>query len=234
MNDTAGSETKRAPAKRITVFNHKGGVGKTTLTYNIAAQISALGKRVLLVDSDPQCNLSAYVIDGEVLDDLLDNSDGPNGRTVWTSLKPIAEASGAFKLVKPIELSQRLFLIPGDIRVSDFEEELSDFWRECLQRKRKGFAGTVALSELVNTICLQYSIDFVFYDSGPNIGPLNRIILLDCDFFIIPAACDLFSVRALTGLDEPQESMFLDLIEREMFQDTNACSHIVGSPLIQK
>jgi cellulose biosynthesis protein BcsQ len=130
----------------------------------------------------------------------LDNSDGPHGQTVWTSLKPVAEASGAFKPVNPIELSPRLFLIPGDIRVSDFEEELSDFWRECLQRKRKGFAGTVALSELVNTICLRYGIDFVFYDSGPNIGPLNRIILLDCDFFIIPAACDLFSVRALKTL----------------------------------
>jgi cellulose biosynthesis protein BcsQ len=200
MSDTPGSVVRRAPAKRITVFNHKGGVGKTTLTYNIAAQIAALGKKVLLVDSDPQCNLSAYVIDGEVLDDLLDNSDGPNGRTVWTSLKPVAEASGSFKPVDPIELSPRLFLIPGDIRVSDFEEELNDFWRECLQRKRKGFAGTVALSELVNTVCLRHDIDFVFYDSGPNIGPLNRIILLDCDFFIVPAACDLFSVRALKTL----------------------------------
>ena len=190
----------RASAKRVTVFNHKGGVGKTTLTYNIAASLSSLGKKVLLVDSDPQCNLTAYVIDGEVLDDLLDNSDGPAGRTVWTSLKPIAEASGSFKPVDPIELSARLFLVPGDIRVSDFEEELNDFWRECLQRKRKGFVGTGALSELVNTICLKYDIDFVFYDSGPNIGPLNRIILLDCDYFIVPAACDLFSVRALKTL----------------------------------
>jgi cellulose biosynthesis protein BcsQ len=127
----------RAPAKRITVFNHKGGVGKTTLTYNIAARLASLGKNVLLVDSDPQCNLSAYVIDGEVLDDLLDHSDRPDGQTVWTALKPIAEAQGSFKLIDPFELSSRLFLLPGDIRVSDFEEELNDFWRECLQRKRK-------------------------------------------------------------------------------------------------
>lgn len=60
--------------------------------------------------------------------------------------------------------------------------------------------GTVALSELVNRVCHKNEIDFVFYDSGPNIGPLNRIILLDCDFFIVPAACDLFSVRALKTL----------------------------------
>jgi len=43
-------------------------------------------------------------------------------------------------------------------------------------------------------------VDFVFYDSGPNIGPLNRVILLDCDYFIIPAACDLFSIRAFKTL----------------------------------
>lgn len=200
MTDSPSLVTPRAAAKRITVFNHKGGVGKTTLTYNIAASLSQLGKKVLLVDSDPQCNLSAYVIDGEVLDDLLDNSDGPKGQTVWTALKPVSEATGPYKPIKPIELRQRLFLLPGDIRVSDFEEELNDFWRECLQRKRKGFVGTCSLSELVNKVCIEHDIDFVFYDSGPNIGPLNRIILLDCDFFIVPAACDLFSVRALKTL----------------------------------
>lgn len=58
----------------------------------------------------------------------------------------------------------------------------------------------MALSELVNNVCDEYNIDFVFYNSGPNIGPLNRIILLDCDYFIVPAACDLFSVRALKTL----------------------------------
>src|ERR1043166_6273580 len=200
MTEELEGSLKRAQAKPLTIFNHKGGVGKTTLTYNIAAQLSSLGKRVLLVDSDPQCNLSAYVIDGEVLDDLLDHSDSSDGQTVWTSLKPVAEAFGSYKPINPIELSSKLFLLPGDIRVSDFEEELNDFWRECLQRKRKGFVGTMALSELVNSVCHEYEIDFVFYDSGPNIGPLNRIILLDCDFFIVPAACDLFSVRALKTL----------------------------------
>jgi cellulose biosynthesis protein BcsQ len=190
----------RAPAKRISIFNHKGGVGKTTLTYNIAYQLAALGKRVLLVDADPQCNLTAYAIDGEVLDDLLDHSDDRTGETLWSAVKPIFDATGNLREIDTIELRHNLLLLPGDIRLSDFEAELNDFWRECFQRKRRGFVGTTALSSLVNRICKNEAIDFVFYDSGPNIGALNRVILLDCDFFIVPAAYDLFSVRALKTL----------------------------------
>jgi cellulose biosynthesis protein BcsQ len=52
----------------------------------------------------------------------------------------------------------------------------------------------------VNAAAEKIDADFVFYDAGPNIGPLNRVLLLDCDYFIVPAACDLFSVRALKTL----------------------------------
>lgn len=58
----------------------------------------------------------------------------------------------------------------------------------------------MALSALVNQVCGTFGIDAVFFDSGPNIGALNRVILLDCDYFIVPAACDVFSVRALKTL----------------------------------
>ena len=58
----------------------------------------------------------------------------------------------------------------------------------------------MALSALVNQVCKDSGIDVVFFDSGPNIGALNRVILLDCDYFIVPAACDVFSVRALKTL----------------------------------
>lgn len=194
-------EADRTPAKRLTFFNHKGGVGKTTLTVNTAAALARLNKRVLLVDSDPQCNLTSYLITNEVVDDLLDNSDGPDGRTVWSALKRIVEGSGDIAQIEPIELPiKNLFLIPGDIRLSDFEAELNDFWTQCLQRKTRGFRGTNSLSRTVNSICGEMNIDFVFYDAGPNIGPLNRCILLDCDFFIVAVACDLFSMRALKTL----------------------------------
>ncbi|BAZ93029.1 ATPases [Thiohalobacter thiocyanaticus] len=191
---------ERHSAKRLAIYNHKGGVGKTTLTVNIAFALASRGKRVLLVDTDPQCNLTSYLVSDEVVDDLLDHSDGQEGATVWSAVKPIAEAEGDIKQIKAIERPGDIFLLPGDIRLSEFESELTSFWSDCTLRKAKGFRGTTAISRLVNDAAEAVGADYVFYDSGPNIGPLNRVILLDCEYFIIPAACDLFSLRALKTL----------------------------------
>ena len=200
MGSASSNEPERCPAIRLVIFNHKGGVGKTTLTVNIADALAALGKRILLVDSDPQGNLTSYLVEESVVDDLLDSADTETGRTIWSALKPIADATGELRQIVPLERMPNVFLLPGDLRLSEFEEELSPMWNECFQRKPKGFRGTTALSRLVNQVASQNGIDFVFYDAGPNIGPLNRIILLDCDYFILPAACDLFSLRALKTL----------------------------------
>jgi hypothetical protein len=153
------------------------------------------------VDTDPQCNLTSYLVSADVVDDLLDNSDGPKGGTVWSAVKAISEATGGIRMIEPIEPGiERLFLLPGDIRLSEFESDLNDFWAQCFQRKLRGYRGTTALSELVSRVSSELDIDFVFFDSGPNIGPLNRAVLLDCDFFVVPVACDLFSLRALKTL----------------------------------
>jgi cellulose biosynthesis protein BcsQ len=191
---------RRYRAPRISVFNHKGGVGKTTLTVNIAYALIDLGKKVLLVDSDPQANLTSYLIEDSVVDALLDESDGPSGKTVWSSVRPVVDGVGEFRAIQPIEIYAGPFLLPGDIRLAEFEEQLSGFWSECLQRRIRGFRGTCALSSLVNRVAAEIEADIILYDTGPNIGALNRVILLDSDFFLIPAAADLFSVRATKTL----------------------------------
>lgn len=190
----------RSNAPRLTIFNHKGGVGKTTLTVNLACAIAEKGHRVLLVDSDPQCNLTSYLVEEAVVNDLLDTSDSVEGRTIWSALKPIVEGTGDARPILPIELPQGISLLPGDVRLAEFEAELSSYWAECFQRRVRGFRGTTALSSLVSRIADQCKADVVFYDTGPNIGALNRTILLDCDYFIVPAACDLFSLRAIKTL----------------------------------
>jgi len=182
------------------VFNHKGGVGKTTLTVNIASALADANKKVLLVDSDPQCNLSSYLVEASVLDDVLDHSDTDAGQTLWSAVKPIVEAAGDVKPITAVERFPNVFLVYGDLKLADFEQELPQMWLEALQRKLKGYRGVTALSYTVNEIAAQHDVDYVFYDCGPNIGALNRAILLDCDYFIVPAALDEFSIRALKTL----------------------------------
>jgi cellulose biosynthesis protein BcsQ len=199
------------PGQRLTIYNHKGGVGKTTLSVNIGAALANMGLRVLLIDSDPQCNLTSYFLPDDVVDDLLDSSDKPSGRTLWTAVKPVINGTGPVRQVEPYELSiNGLLLVPGDIRLSEFEQFLGDAWTDSFKRRIGGLRATTALSTLATLLVDAHKIDVVMYDTGPNIGPLNRVIVLDCDHFIVPVACDLFSVRALKTLGQTLKSWIVD------------------------
>ena len=194
---------------RITIFNHKGGVGKTTLTVNIATALASQGKSVLLVDTDPQCNLTSYLLADDVVDDLLDHSESADGATIWTAVKPIFDRIGIGKHIKPIDI-QDLSLIPGDIRLSEFEEFLGEAWTDSFRRRLGGLQALSAISNLVTNVCVEKNFDYVFFDTGPNIGPLNRILLLDSGYFVVPVACDLFSVRALATLGTTLSKWIID------------------------
>jgi cellulose biosynthesis protein BcsQ len=83
--------------KKIALFNHKGGVGKTTLSINIAEALAEEGRRVLLVDADPQCNLTSFYMPEDLLEKRLaetDVGDDDSGGTVWSALQPVAEGRG--------------------------------------------------------------------------------------------------------------------------------------------
>src|ERR1035438_4655885 len=83
--------------RTLALFNHKGGVGKTTLTINIADAMADLGLKVLVVDADPQCNLTSFYLSEKELDDLLGDSDDVNGGTIWSAIKPVVEGKGPIK-----------------------------------------------------------------------------------------------------------------------------------------
>ena len=184
---------------RVTIYNHKGGVGKTTLTVNIATALAEQGKSVLLVDTDPQCNLTSYLLADDVVDDLLDHSESADGATIWTALKPIFDHVGVGKLIEPTTV-RHLTLVPGDIKLSEFEEFLGEAWTDSFKRRLGGLQALSSIRTLVDNLSTERQFDYVFFDTGPNIGPLNRVLLLDSDYFIVPVACDLFSVRALGTL----------------------------------
>lgn len=194
---------------RITLFNHKGGVGKTTLTANIAFALAEMGKSVLLVDSDPQCNLTSYLLADDVVDDLLNESSESHGQTIWSAVRPIVHNTGPGRLVEPLAVGQ-LELLPGDIQLSEFEEFLYDSWTDSLKRRLGALRAVTSISTLVDQIHRQSPLDYVFYDTGPNIGPLNRVLLLDSNFFIVPVACDLYSMRALATLGQAMSRWIFD------------------------
>lgn len=193
----------------IAIYNHKGGVGKTTLTVNIAFALSSLGKSVLLVDSDPQCNLTSYLLADDIVDDLLNNSNKQNGKTIWSAVRPVIKNAMPARLVDLTEIGD-IALLPGDIRLSEFEEFLGNAWLDGFKRRIDALRATSSIQYLASNLDRRNNFDFVFYDTGPNIGPLNRVLLLGSDFFIVPVACDLFSIRALSTLGQSIKRWIID------------------------
>ena len=117
-------------AKRIALFNHKGGGSKTTTTFNLGWMLATKGKRVILVDADPQCNLTGLVLNEEEFEDFYEKSNNDN---LKKSLAPAFEAQP--RLIEPancISLKDRvmdtevngLFLLPGHLQLSEYEVTL--------------------------------------------------------------------------------------------------------------
>lgn len=186
--------------KKIAFFNHKGGVGKTTITVNVADALADAGKTVLLVDADPQCNLTSFYLEESDLEELLIDSDDEKGGTLWSAVKPVVEGRGGIIDIKHWKVggTRKIYLLPGDVLLSDYEEELPSAWTECFARRTRGYDVTTALSRVASKTGAKVEADVCLYDVGPNVGALNRAILLDCDYFITPVAADLFSLRALS------------------------------------
>lgn len=196
--------SKRLGAKKIALFNHKGGVGKTTLTINIASALAADGKTVLLIDADPQCNLTSFYLEEPALEQLLSDSEDGEGGTLWSAIKPVVDGRGGIKEISEVPLlndddSERgIFVLPGDVLLSEYEEALPDAWTQCFAQRTRGYDVMTALAQVVDRTAARIGADICLYDVGPNVGPLNRAVLLDCDYFVTPVAPDLFSLRALS------------------------------------
>jgi cellulose biosynthesis protein BcsQ len=181
--------------KVIAFFNHKGGVGKTTILFNVAVALAQVDKKVVLFDADSQANLTALAVTEEDYQKALDKDI-----TIWSALEPLVTGAGDFKLIEPLTLRPNLWLVPGDIRLANFEGICPTGWTEALAGEARGFRVTTALYRLFHETAICKSADFVLVDLGPNVNALNRNALIASDGFIIPLAADLFSVRALPSV----------------------------------
>lgn len=183
----------------LTFFNNKGGVGKTSLVYHLAWMFAEQGLRVMAVDLDPQANLTAAFLDEDLLAELWTDSAGAS--TIFRSVKPLLDV-GDFAPVDYQKLNQRLALIPGDLGLSGFEDELSATWTDALSDKNKArpFRILTAFWRAAQESAKRFDADLIVFDVGPNLGAINRAALLASNHVVVPLGADLFSLQGLRNL----------------------------------
>lgn len=184
--------------RTLAFFNNKGGVGKTSLVYHLAWMYAELGLSVIAADFDPQANLTAMFLDEQRLEQLW--PDGRHPKTIFGALQPLLEGTGdiAAPYVEPI--SDRLGLLVGDLALSASEDELNSQWPDCLDRKPRAFRVLSAFWRVIETAAKDNAADLVLIDVGPNLGAINRAVLIAAQSVVIPLAPDLYSLQGLKNL----------------------------------
>lgn len=182
--------------KAISIFNNKGGVGKTTLLCNLASYMQKrLEKKILVIDADPQCNTTTYVLDEE---QFINVYYEPTEFTIADIIPTLEDGDGYITQFSTIQSAHFGFdLIPGNPKFASCEDFLASEWKDVKSSDLRGIKSTMLFVHFL-TLCSKY--DYVLFDMGPSLGAINRSILLASDYFITPMSTDVFSLLALENI----------------------------------
>lgn len=168
------NNSEQLAGRILAVANQKGGVGKTTTALNVATSVALAGKRVLLVDVDPQGNLTSG---------LGLKGQRAEGGTIYEALLTDADPNG-FVLPTAVD---GLFIIPADRNLTGAEIELVSL----PDRERR----------LERVLAPHRSrFDYIFIDCPPSLGLLTLNALVAADAVLIPLHCEYFALEGLAEL----------------------------------
>jgi chromosome partitioning protein len=160
--------------KIIAIANQKGGVGKTTTAINLAAALAILGKKVLLIDADPQANATSGV--GHQPASLEDS--------IYELL--VEDDAVASTHIRPTQI-EGLFLIPGHIDLVGAELELT-------QTESREYRLRQALTPVKG------DYDAILIDCSPSLGLITVNALVSADSVLVPVQCEYFALEGLGKL----------------------------------
>jgi len=209
--------------KIISVFNNKGGVGKSTLGFHLGYALNEMGNKVLFIDLDPQCNLTLNGMDIEKIhaiweaeDEFIEDFSSANKlkaeqilskpRSIHFILKPTEAGESDFNLLPPpVELDVNLHLIPGRLSIHKYENRLAERWNGAYQGDNLAIRTITRIRELCNQYAIEHSYDYIIIDTSPSLGILNKTIISTVDGFFIPAQPDMFSLYGIRNIGNSLE-----------------------------
>ncbi|QZY93053.1 AAA family ATPase (plasmid) [Pantoea dispersa] len=184
----------------LSLFNHKGGVSKTTTTYHLGWMLANMGLKTLIVDTDPQCNLTSLIIGDDEAEGFY---NGKECIDIYSCIEPLEKGMlGGVKKANPIPTkNENLYLLCGNLKLSGFENQLA-FALTASEgipavRNMPG-----SLSEVLRTTKKDYDFDYILIDMSPSVGALNQCLFMSSDYFLVPTTPDFFCKQAIKSLSE--------------------------------
>lgn len=205
----------------ISIFNNKGGVGKTTLTFHLAHALAELGKKTLIVDLDPQCNLTIFALPDETIwqtwsaeDEYIDDFNNARERepstfkkmleqprSIHFVLKPSEDGTAEIPtLPPPFELAKDLHLLPGRLTLHLYEDKISSRWSDVYQGDPLAIRTVTRAKAVAEEYARDYGYDIVIFDTSPSLGALNKTIISLVDGFVVPCNPDMFSLYGIRNI----------------------------------